>query len=419
MSIDFLHSIRLQLAILLLGLVAVVVASSGYAVHSAQMRQQEQVVLATAARLEHASHLMREQAMNYLATPARDYSTYFRDVKLYYQDLLAHRETLDQNLGPDGRLLAARDGLGTADHPAVLQAARVWADFRTGLDGALGDVPEEPRLEWGAEYVIEHAPRLEEATAALHRAFEEAARAGLNWQRRLVRVAVITALLIMLGAVYWLHTRVLRPLHHAVGAFEHVSQGDFGHQVPVPNRNEIGLMVESFNSLSYRLHALFQLIDKVQQAEDPESVLTSVWHELETFIPLDWAALLSVTPDQSAGVLEHAVLDGRSTPPSERYFPLANSQLDAALAAKTPLRIPDLQQTGGGVPMAAFERTLIEQGLRSVLLLPVKGTHQHTGLLVLASRQPNAYLLSHQQLITNLAGLIGHALQKTVAMEKQ
>ncbi len=144
MPFSILESIRFQLAILLLSLFALLAGASGYALHSAEQRRAEQAVLGEATRMQLAAHLMREQALNYMSTPARDYPTYFRDVKLYYRDLRNHVATLDEALGPGGRLLASSDRARSQTPPQVREAARIWRSFHEQLYTALGENPANP-----------------------------------------------------------------------------------------------------------------------------------------------------------------------------------------------------------------------------------------------------------------------------------
>lgn len=144
MPFSILESIRFQLAILLLSLFALLAGASGYALHSAEQRRAEQAVLGEATRMQLAAHLMREQALNYMSTPARDYPTYFRDVKLYYRDPRNHMATLDEALGPGGRLLASSDRARSQTPPEVREAARIWRSFREQLNTALGENPANP-----------------------------------------------------------------------------------------------------------------------------------------------------------------------------------------------------------------------------------------------------------------------------------
>jgi HD-GYP domain-containing protein (c-di-GMP phosphodiesterase class II)/HAMP domain-containing protein len=415
MGREFLHSIRFQLALLLSLLLAVFAGASVYALESAQRRQLEQALVADAARLQLAAGLMRQQALNYLSTPARDYPTYYRDVKLYYQDLLTHMAAFEQHLGIDAT---------GSDHAPVLmhhrvaaEAIRSWARFRDGLSDALGEDAERPRLEWAAEYILEHGEALDAVMRTLHDSLQETAMNGMAAHQRMIRVSSVTALVIMLAAVWWLHAWVLRPLKETSEGFRDAAQGDFSHQLPVHGRNEIGLMTESFNSLTSRLCALFMLIDRMQQAEDPERMLTVIWPELKSLVPLDWAGLVIASPDGTSVMLEYAAQDGRSVRPAARALPVPGSQMEVLLREDRPLRIPELGDVVSSGTPQGIEAMLLEQEFHSALMVPIRGEHGNSGALVLACRRGNAYQLAHLSLMTNLAGLIGNALRKTIIME--
>ena len=105
---------------------------------------------------------------------------------------------------------------------------------------------------------------------------------------------------------------------------------------------------------------------------------------------------------------------GLSHARSSQHFSLENSQLSSALESDTPARIPHLALLPNTDSQTTLESVLAAQGLHALLVVPIHSRHPGGGLLVLASHRPNAYLIRHQALLTNLSPFIGHALEKHV-----
>ncbi|UCE89127.1 MAG: HD domain-containing protein [Pseudomonadota bacterium] len=424
--LPFYHSITFQLTAALLALLVLFAGALGYSLYLAEERERDQVVINTAARLELVARMMRHQALNYLAVPARDYATYDRDVRLYYQDLRTQMDTFDTTLGcfTTGRFAVphnpdATPAIYTFDsggHPAVAEATRTWKTFRGGLSSALGDNASGPRLEYAAQYIMKNVAQIEQAAATLSEEFAQAAHQRLAANRSLNRWVVGVALVLLVWTVWWAQ-RTLRPLAATMQGFRRVAQGEFNYTVPATSRNEIGVMVHAFNSLTARLQGLFQLVDRTQESRDIGSCLQVVADELSTFLPVDWAGALLLNPDGTALVLEHAYSRGDELNMPRRHFSLPNTHLAKTMEAGVPLRVPDVPIVAGNDPNARFMKMLGEQGLETAFFVPIEAEVRAAGVLVFASRRPHAYLLEHEELMGNLAGLVSHGFRKTAALE--
>lgn len=84
---------------------------------------------------------------------------------------------------------------------------------------------------------------------------------------------LIVFLLIIIGVVYAIQLRQLRPLQWLRNAVDAVSEGDFSAKVPVAGNNEIGQVGEAFNHMTAQVQ---------QMMDDRERLLADVSHELRS-----------------------------------------------------------------------------------------------------------------------------------------
>jgi signal transduction histidine kinase len=72
---------------------------------------------------------------------------------------------------------------------------------------------------------------------------------------------LICSLSVIIGAVsyYYLNRTISRPIRLLEKATNHVSKGDFDHQVPIHSRDEFGNLAQSFNEMATRLKELDEL----------------------------------------------------------------------------------------------------------------------------------------------------------------
>ncbi len=423
-QLRFHQRISFQLLAGFFGLFVLFFVALGYALYLAEQRERDQAVVNTAARLELVVDMMKQQALNYLPTPARDYASYFRDARLYYQDLQGQVESFEQAVGcfSSGRfpmVEGAGDGTQVFDYdttgiPAVQAAVRAWQSFRGGLDVALGEDLGEPRLEYAAQFVIENVGSLGATTASLNAALRQSAQERLEINRYLNRVVVVGAMLLLGVTLWWAH-RTLRPLGQAVHGFERVAQGDFGHHVQLTANNEIGVMAETFNGMNARLQALFRLMQRIQEGKDLEQTLRAVREELGRFISLDWAAILLLNAESNTLTVAQTTAALRGAAP-DSAFPLEGSGLQEALEGERLLRIPDLALATSETPDVCLECVLRDEGMSTAMVLSIRSPQQTAGLLILASRLPYAYQLKQEELVNNLAPVLSQGVRKTMAL---
>ena len=155
------RSLRFQIAAALSALVLLFGATAVFTFFASQEQRSGNAVLYLAGKLQVTARHMASQAMNYKQHAPRDYPTYYRDLKLYYQDLMQDMETfqmisdafMHEAFSPrlTGLPNEVEQRLDPESRAAVTRVETAWAEFHQELMTALGDDPENPRLEFAAE----------------------------------------------------------------------------------------------------------------------------------------------------------------------------------------------------------------------------------------------------------------------------
>jgi signal transduction histidine kinase len=420
------RTLTFQIAAALLAIVSLF----GLALYATSMALEKQrdsnILLSLAARLQLTSERIATQGMNYKENAPRDYETYHRDVRLYYQDLMSHVMTFDaiSEAFMYGRFDRELTGIDTMMQPelsdttleAINRLQATWKQYRQGLDSALGPDGQEPRLEYAAQYVIEHHDTLNAAADGLMDAYQSQVSEELARIKRINRIAWTTGALLTLGLILWFYRQVLGPLRRTVAGFRRVSQGDFGHQVETHSDNELAWMTDSFNRLSSRLHAIIRLIERIQRGSDLDDVLGFISEEFPALLPLDWVGALFVTGDGSSIKLERAYVDGHSQVIPHAHFSLEGTLLQKALSCGEPLHIPDIPHMAETSVHYRFLRLLSGARVRDAIFLPITEQSPLPGVLVFGSRRAHAYSSDHLELLTNIAGLVTHTFGRTLRL---
>lgn len=420
-----LHTLKAQIS-LAIGLLTLLFAGSTmYSLHVIDQQHSDDTLVQLAGRLQFNQQQLAVQAMRYQENAPRDYPSYYRDLRLYFEDLKNARAELTQVIDAfannrvdravTGESMAMKPDLPPHSLAIARELAEAWSAFLAQLDDRIGPDATEPRLEWAAGWIVEnHAPLGEIAgrlsTTLAHDVAARAARANL-----VNRLLLAAALIVAVGIFAWFYLRVLSPLGVAVEGFRLVANGDFAHKVPVVHDNEIGWLADSFNRLSERMDSLRKLLTRLEQGADLESMLRTLSESLPTFIPVDWIGVLVFGPDGRIH-LEKAFSDGKPDNVGELSFEPERTLLEECINSREPLHIPDVRDMAALSDAYVFLRRLAQLGRRDAIFLPIGSAPNLHGVAVFANRYPNSYRSEHLALLRNLGVLLGVSLGRTIQL---
>jgi signal transduction histidine kinase len=422
-------SLRFQVSAAFVLLVALFAAASLATLGAFQRQIDADAVVDIAARLELTANQMHMQAMNYDANAPRDYRTYYRDVELFYRDMMSQMRLFDAVvagfMSGDFSTVLARPAawMKPARNPrlaaAVTSLETAWETHRDGLLAALGEDTEEPRLEWAAEYNIEHLGTLEDAAARLATRLREWARDEHARLRLLAASLLGGTLTVAAGLLALLQFYGLRPLKRAQVAVRRATDGDFRQQLPLTGAAEMRDLSAGFNALSARLHLLFQLLERLQRGDDLDDLVGFLSSDFRELLRFDWVGVVLVTPDNATVRLEASALDGAPEAGSKPLFRLPGTLLEQALASGRPMHIRDMTRTAAANPGYEFLRDIADRGLADAIFLPVAAETPAPAVVAFATRSPNRYDATHLRFLNNIAQLISASFGRTVRLAER
>ncbi|MFO7603546.1 MAG: HD domain-containing phosphohydrolase, partial [Gammaproteobacteria bacterium] len=386
------------------------------------------------------------QSSHYIEQAPRDYVSYYRDLGRFSKDLqmqvmsfdtiiqslqarsitadLASIHTLlpDSATRPKVPTLTDPDETikCTWDAPSRSQLDKtiaVWNQFHIGLKDTLGQDRDGPRLEAAAHYILLNEQTLTLSTAELASTFRQMMENKLLQIKRLNQSAIVIIILISITIMVIVYRRIFRPLGRTVAGFHRVAHGDLSHQVPVYVKNEIGVIADAFNNLTRRLSTLFRLTDRINQAHTLDDTLKFVFEEFPIFLPVHWVGVLRTDRNQRDYHLDRSFTTEALDLNERDLFEYRHSLFEKTMVSNRPMCtcIGLAGQTTG--MKDGFMQRLQQNGLRSVLYLPLLSNQLETAALVIATHNPNAYNADHLEFISNIASQVSHSFEKTIGME--
>ena len=132
-----------------------------------------------------------------------------------------------------------------------------------------------------------------------------------------------------------------------------------------------------------------ELLTALQQSKTLDKSLETLSVVLPRLAPIDWAAMLLLTPDGHMQ-LARAYSDGEPDDFAERAFKLEGTLLEECLHNGSPLHIPNVLDTARFDRRYRFLSLLGKRGRHDAVFMPILDNDPKVGVLVLASRHPTA-----------------------------
>ncbi|MDH5601735.1 MAG: HD domain-containing protein, partial [Gammaproteobacteria bacterium] len=440
------RSIKVQIgtALTIQFIVLVVIVST--TLYLLNLRKHDYLILNLSGQLRVISQLIVNHSANYADNAPRDYKSYDRDVTVYQKQLKTLVERYDKiidsfkarELAPElfenefllisqtkksiPKITEQADPIycnwNKTARNELVQASKLWEDFKRGLYKEFGKNLKEPRLEAAAHYVLYNEDSLLLSATQLTAAFRNMMEQKLSQITWLNRMSIILSFLIAITIFIVVYKKIFKPMSLTIEAFQRVSQGELNHQVEVSDTEELGKLTYSFNRLSNRINSLFGLTDRIYQATSLDEIIRFIYEEFNDLLPIDWVAMLSIDVSQQKMVVGHIysekeqlLNEGDSV---SIYHPVIQEVFNENKVISFDYLPEELKKYNDE---DGFFINLSRMNLNSMIVYPLSISGDERALLVFATHSKNAYHFSHRELLGNITSQVSHAFERTIGME--
>ena len=270
------------------------------------------------------------------------------------------------------------------------------------------------RFNWG---VVIQTPLRELATevAALHRT---------------MRISLLMAALLATVAGWLMAARLAEPIGELARATERIAAGDLDTTVEVQASNEVGILAASFNRMvaalreqiaerervetalrryTERLQTLREIDQAILAAQSPEEIAQTALCHLRELVPCARASVaLFDVQAREAQVLAIARKDGSQRDVGRRIPIEHSSWIWATLGMGRVRAVTDIQERED---LSSFEKTLLAEGIRSYVNVPLIVQGELIGSLNLGAERPHAFAPEHIDIAREVASSLAVAIQ--------
>jgi len=368
------------------------------------------------SQLQQLTTTMKDQSIKYSENAPRDYESYNRDLLVYFTALKEHLVQLDGLINQSAHSYFNRntstnlliDGmLIEKNNQAFTKMQEIHQTFAQGFDEQIGDDTENPRLEWGNNYLLSDEAGMFSQIANTHMNFEELviaqrqATVNFNW----LAIGLIGGLLLLL--IIWFNQAIVKRIIKVAKACREVTLGNYGLKINDNMDDEIGRLVGDFNQLSGRSKSILSILNQLQQAPSKQAALEVVRTESQTIVNVSNVYYLA--PKQDSYSVELI----SSNQPQKGLMGKTLLPTDSAIAGiekQDHIYLEDVLSHTIQNKQAHFAKYLLNQvNANSLLVIRLKKMHK-TGLLLFTKNSKNGFDESHIQSLLSLAPLFSDSL---------
>ena len=387
----------------------------------AQDSHKNQELLSHVRQLDVQGQAIKRRAITYASNAPRDFAPYERDLLIFYPDFTKDLQAFDKQVLrlvkmerelPRSALHSKNDILKTS----ISNLKSNWVGFKQGFQEKIGPNINEPRLEWGADYVKDNQELINSITGNLIVTIDNAIQNQLNTNKGLSQLAMGGACVLLILGMIWFYFRVVRRITLAVKGCQRVAQGDFGYQLTIKGNDELSALAMAFNTLSARTRFVLTMLTKMHRHGSAESKVDALWKEAGNYLPIQWLGLWKVNRENDC--LEFmSIRSDRSMHSSLQKSLIKAASDDQHLLEiskqSLPVKYDNLPRAVTSIPSAKLMRELLKLGLlNSQLIVPLTSDDGWEGILVFVATKTSAYSDEQIELIGNLSPYIANGFSQ-------
>ncbi len=173
----------------------------------------------------------------------------------------------------------------------------------------------------------------------------------------------------------------------------------------------------SLRQYTRRLEALREMDRAILSARSPEEVAQTALVHLQQLVPFQQACIVAFASNASGIILLATSSDANVTFTHPDYSPLANDKIFTQVLQQEDIFVQDdLQNRGSLTP---FEVSLLKQGFRAYVFVPLKVRGEQVGLMYLCTKEPGVFTTDYVDMIRDAARPVAVAIQQARLLEEE
>ena len=423
------HQIRIRALLGMALFIVSIMLNSLYQQHILTLTAHNHQLLGELKLLEGSSDSFLRSSRNYIQNVARDYESYNRDIKVFLADLNGDMKSFSARMTELQNQFKARIGFALPESlsgfaaqsddivmldDSITKAQNDWLQFKQGYEEKLGDDKEQPRIEWGTEFIVANHPQIEKSIKHMIGEYSEFLNNQSKISERILTFSQIGIVVLGLLGLLWFYLRVIRRIGNTVNACVRVANGDFGHTLVIDGSDEIGVLSRAFNLVSSRSQLVMAMQNKLHTVQTADQALIVISQAAGGFLPIAWAGVMH-TDDQKKLKLLNTLPKKSMQGITHKTIPLdkgLGKNLSDSMLSKKSFIQNRLGEYALNNKEELFIRDLVKTSdLTAITSVPMISRNGWEGFIIFGTRK-GEYTKEQTELLENLSTMMAGHFQR-------
>lgn len=226
----------------------------------------------------------------------------------------------------------------------------------------------------------------------------------------------------------YISRRMVMPLKQLNRSVRNIAKGDFSTRVNVTTNDEIGILAANYNIMAEKLNRTYNelaekiveidrkakqisLINDITRAINSELDLNETFRiitsEMQKLVKFDRLSICLPATEEECAEFVFVWPEERQRLTKGSLIPLQGSNIGYAMTTGEIVIKEDIAQTKDAIE----EPVLATDGIRSLIVLPLKSKSRIIGTLNLASTEPNQYGTAEEELLLQISEALAVAIE--------
>jgi len=417
------YTLRIKVLLGLSIFIVLTILSSLYQLKVLKLIEHNYQFVLELNKIQQLGAVYPRRSETYVNNAARDYESYNRDVQIFHKDIIGDIELLDKLLkeftSNSSNVAFAlpkffQEVVGLNQQynkvlESVEKANDQWRMFLTGFNEKIGNKKAEPRIEWGAKFIIKENPKVNKAITIMADEYLAFTEKQKSLSSTVLNIIIVSIILFGAFCLLWFYFKVIKRISRTVEACNQVANGDYGYVLPVEGDDELTVLAQAFNILSNRSQLVISMLGELQHAPSQVHALNIIVKASGGYLPVSWACVIGQNETRTGMGITHALPPKSLNNWAHRELDLESAfghKISASLANKKPILINDIK---GFIEESSEDKLLIDMlkatEIKALFALPLVTEQGWQGLILFGTRT-GQYTEQHTELLENLSPLI-------------
>lgn len=286
----------------------------------------------------------------------------------------------------------------------------LWDDFKVDIDILVNAEKIDDEVTEAAYFIANSNLELMEYCDNLEKIILDESIDTSEKVEIIFKILIGLLSVIIVAAIFTLVRFIILPFNTLYQGLSEIGLNEIPRRPGFPTRKKIVPMVDEINDMFLKIDDLISLIQNMNNNSSFTEVLNFINRTFSKIIPYNYIGIALLNNDKTKLISSYGVSDGLVKGLPEKMMGLAFDVNDTSLGnlidKGEPRIINDLEKYVSGKPMKAYNRIILDAGIRASITLPLKVSGEPIGIIFFSSINKNVYHAGHLNFLGTLADSI-------------